>query len=39
MLMLEVHPNPSAALSDAKQQLTFEEFNAFYEGGNFDARI
>ena len=39
MLMLEVHPNPSAALSDAKQQLNLEEFNAFYEGGNFDARI
>lgn len=39
MLMLEVHPNPPVALSDAKQQLSLEEFSTFYEGGNFDARI
>lgn len=27
-LMVEVHPNPPVALSDAKQQLTFAEFRA-----------
>ncbi|GAB1421269.1 bifunctional 3-deoxy-7-phosphoheptulonate synthase/chorismate mutase [Anaerolineales bacterium] len=26
-LMVEVHPNPSVAMSDAKQQLNFKEFN------------
>lgn len=26
-LMVEVHPNPSVAMSDAKQQLTIEQFN------------
>ncbi len=26
-LMIEVHPTPSSALSDAKQQLTFEQFS------------
>lgn len=30
-LMLEVHPNPSAALSDAKQQLTPEQFRTLAE--------
>lgn len=39
MLKLEVHPNLPVALSDAKQQLSLEEFSTFYEGGNFDAHI
>lgn len=30
-LMLEVHPNPRKALSDAKQQLSFTEFDNFYK--------
>ncbi|NQX57817.1 bifunctional 3-deoxy-7-phosphoheptulonate synthase/chorismate mutase [Paenibacillus qinlingensis] len=29
-IMVEVHPNPATALSDAQQQLTIEEFNQFY---------
>lgn len=35
MLMMEVHPNPSTALSDAQQQLSLEEFDIFYKEGNF----
>lgn len=30
-LMVEVHPNPPVAMSDAKQQLTFKEFNAMMD--------
>jgi len=30
-LMIEVHSNPSKALSDEKQQLSIEEFQNFYE--------
>ena len=30
-LIVEVHPNPEAALSDAEQQLTFEEFASLME--------
>ncbi|MFW5436880.1 bifunctional 3-deoxy-7-phosphoheptulonate synthase/chorismate mutase [Paenibacillus apiarius] len=29
-VMVEVHPDPSTALSDAAQQMNFEEFNRFY---------
>ncbi|MGG1552599.1 bifunctional 3-deoxy-7-phosphoheptulonate synthase/chorismate mutase [Paenibacillus ferrarius] len=29
-IMVEVHPDPPTALSDAAQQLTIEEFNRFY---------
>ncbi|UVI28296.1 bifunctional 3-deoxy-7-phosphoheptulonate synthase/chorismate mutase [Paenibacillus spongiae] len=29
-IMVEVHPNPAVALSDAAQQLNIEEFNRFY---------
>ncbi len=29
-LMIEVHPNPSKALSDAEQQLNFEEFQSLF---------
>lgn len=29
-IMVEVHPDPSTALSDAAQQMNFEEFNRFY---------
>lgn len=29
-LMLEVHPDPDKALSDAQQQLSFTEFESFY---------
>ena len=31
-LMIEVHNNPSGALSDATQQLTFEQFNSLISG-------
>ncbi|TDG00803.1 bifunctional 3-deoxy-7-phosphoheptulonate synthase/chorismate mutase [Paenibacillus piri] len=31
-IMVEVHPNPAAALSDAAQQLDIEQFNRFYAG-------
>lgn len=31
-IMVEVHPNPPAALSDAKQQIDVEEFHAFWKG-------
>ncbi|CAK4839768.1 unnamed protein product [Aphanomyces euteiches] len=31
-IMVEVHPNPQAALSDAKQQLNIDEFNNFWKG-------
>ena len=30
-IMIEVHPNPSEALSDGPQQLTIDEFHAFIE--------
>lgn len=39
MLMVEVHPNPSAALSDAQQQLSLDEFDAFYQERNFSNYI
>ncbi|RIX53942.1 3-deoxy-7-phosphoheptulonate synthase [Paenibacillus nanensis] len=31
-IMVEVHPNPQAALSDAKQQMDIGEFQAFWKG-------
>jgi len=31
-VMVEVHPNPQAALSDAKQQINIDEFNTFWKG-------
>jgi 3-deoxy-7-phosphoheptulonate synthase/chorismate mutase len=31
-IMVEVHPNPPAALSDAKQQVNIDEFHAFWKG-------
>lgn len=30
-IMVEVHPNPEVALSDAKQQINIEEFNIFWK--------
>jgi 3-deoxy-7-phosphoheptulonate synthase / chorismate mutase len=30
-LMVEVHPNPDVAMSDAKQQLNFEQFNSLMD--------
>ena len=30
-LMVEVHPNPPVAMSDAKQQLSIPEFNALMD--------
>lgn len=35
MLMVEVHPKPSEALSDAAQQLSLGEFDEFYKNGGF----
>jgi 3-deoxy-7-phosphoheptulonate synthase/chorismate mutase len=31
-IMVEVHPNPQIALSDANQQINIEEFNTFWKG-------
>jgi 3-deoxy-D-arabino-heptulosonate 7-phosphate (DAHP) synthase len=31
-IMVEVHPNPQAALSDAKQQMSIVEFQTFWKG-------
>lgn len=31
-IMVEVHPDPATALSDAAQQLNIDEFNRFYSG-------
>lgn len=31
-IMVEVHPNPPAALSDAKQQVNIDEFHTFWKG-------
>lgn len=31
-IMVEVHPNPPAALSDAKQQVNIDEFHEFWKG-------
>jgi len=31
-VMIEVHPNPQAARSDAKQQINIDEFNTFWKG-------
>ncbi|TXK79811.1 bifunctional 3-deoxy-7-phosphoheptulonate synthase/chorismate mutase [Paenibacillus sp. N3.4] len=31
-IMVEVHPNPQVALSDAKQQINIDEFNTFWTG-------
>ncbi|WP_346768710.1 bifunctional 3-deoxy-7-phosphoheptulonate synthase/chorismate mutase [Paenibacillus sp. HB172176] len=31
-IMIEVHPNPPEALSDAKQQINLEEFHQFWKG-------
>ncbi|MBO8170581.1 MAG: bifunctional 3-deoxy-7-phosphoheptulonate synthase/chorismate mutase [Bacillaceae bacterium] len=31
-VMIEVHPDPDVALSDAKQQINIEQFNDFLEG-------
>ena len=31
-IMVEVHPNPAIALSDAQQQLDFDQFDQFVEG-------
>ncbi|AHV99087.1 bifunctional 3-deoxy-7-phosphoheptulonate synthase/chorismate mutase [Paenibacillus sabinae] len=30
-IMVEVHPDPATALSDAAQQLNFDEFNTFFD--------
>ena len=30
-LLIETHPNPAAAKSDASQQLNFEQFTQLYE--------
>jgi 3-deoxy-7-phosphoheptulonate synthase / chorismate mutase len=34
-VMIEVHPNPSVALSDNKQQIDFEAFDAFLEATKY----
>ena len=36
--MVEVHPNPDVAMSDAKQQLNLEQFNLFDGRHRIDRR-
>ncbi len=38
-IMIEVHPNPSVALSDQKQQLDFEAFDAYLEATNYHTKL
>ncbi|MDQ3396460.1 MAG: bifunctional 3-deoxy-7-phosphoheptulonate synthase/chorismate mutase [Deinococcota bacterium] len=38
-IMVEVHPNPAVALSDNKQQIDFEAFDAFLTETGLDKRL
>ena len=38
-IMLEVHPNPEVALSDQKQQIDFEAFDAYLEATNYASKL
>ncbi len=38
-VMVEVHPNPAVALSDQKQQLDFDAFDAYLQDTGFEGRL
>jgi len=38
-VMIEVHPNPAVALSDNKQQIDFEAFDAYLEATRYHGRL
>lgn len=38
-VMIEVHPNPAVALSDNKQQIDFETFDAYLEATRYHGRL
>ncbi len=38
-IMIEVHPNPSVALSDQKQQLDFDDFEAYLDDTSYKNKL
>ena len=38
-IMVEVHPNPSVALSDQKQQLDFDDFDAYLDATGYQKKL
>jgi 3-deoxy-7-phosphoheptulonate synthase/chorismate mutase len=38
-IMIEVHPNPEVALSDQKQQIDFEAFDAYLDATNYHTKL
>lgn len=38
-IMVEVHPNPAVALSDQKQQMDFDSFDAYLEAVGYDKQL
>ena len=38
-IMVEVHPNPSVALSDQKQQIDFDTFDAYLEATGYQKKL
>ena len=38
-IMIEVHPNPEVALSDQKQQIDFETFDAYLDATNYHTKL
>jgi 3-deoxy-7-phosphoheptulonate synthase/chorismate mutase len=38
-IMVEVHPNPAVALSDQKQQLDFDDFDAYLEATGYEKKL
>ena len=38
-IMMEVHPNPAVALSDQKQQVDFDTFDAYLEATGYDKKL
>jgi 3-deoxy-7-phosphoheptulonate synthase/chorismate mutase len=38
-IMVEVHPNPAVALSDQKQQLDFDDFDAFLDATGYEKKL
>lgn len=38
-IMIEVHPNPSVALSDQKQQLDFDAFDDYLEATGYEKKL
>lgn len=38
-IMIEVHPNPAVALSDQKQQIDYEQFDAYLEATRYHTQL